>query len=533
MVSWHSDIGDITKGKRVIMRNEKQVFAPETATDNSEKEMILAAGPQAAEAGASKPERFRLAPRNRSVTPLVVMGTLRILDVTAVTLVGYLVYMFYVTMPTPIQEQFYRLAVTVTGFFTAVVFTRFKLYSASSAPAGLGNLARLSVAWTVVIALTLVTVFFAKASSEFSRVWLASWYFGGGATLILMRVVLLSTLRSFAQPDENICNIVVIGTRNRAERVAEHLSRSGRGSYRLLGVFFDRDDPVDLGANSVGHPKGAVSELLAYAQTMQIDTVLIAVPLDDRARIERIIRELKLFPINVHIVAHSETLPLRVKGLSHIGDIPLLNVADKPISGWDYLLKWLLDKIVASAMIVFLSPVMAVVALAIKLQDGGPVLFRQKRIGFNNELIEIFKFRSMYVKQCDANASNLVTRGDKRVTPVGRFIRKTSLDELPQLINVLRGELSLVGPRPHATQAKAGDQLYDKVVDLYFARHKVKPGITGWAQINGWRGETDTYTKIKSRVEHDLYYIENWSIYFDLYILLRTPFELFNDQQAY
>lgn len=515
------------------MRNEKQVFAPETATDNSEKEMILAAGPQAVEAGASKPEKFRLAPRNSSLTPLVVNGTLRILDVIAVILVGYLVFKFYVATPSPVQEQFYRLAVTVTGFFTAVVFTRFKLYSDYSVPAGPGNLVRLSVAWTVVIAFTLVAVFFAKASSEFSRVWLASWYFGGGAILVLMRLVLLTTLRSFIQSDENISNIVVIGTRGRAEWVAEQLTRCGRRNNRLLGVFFDRDDPVEQAENSDGLPKGAVSELLAYAQTMQIDTALIAVPLDDRARIERIIRELKLFPINVHIVAHSEILPLKLKGLSHIGDIPLLNVADKPISGWNYLLKWLLDKIVALVMIVFLSPVMAVVALAIKLQDGGPVFFRQKRIGFNNELIEIFKFRSMYVKQCDANASNLVTRGDARVTPVGRFIRKTSLDELPQLLNVLRGELSLVGPRPHATQAKAGDQLYDKVVDLYFARHKVKPGITGWAQINGWRGETDTYTKIKNRVEHDLYYIENWSIYFDLYILLRTPFELFNDKQAY
>jgi Undecaprenyl-phosphate glucose phosphotransferase len=463
----------------------------------------------------------------------VVNGALRLLDVVVVVLVGYLVYMFYVTRPTPVQEQFYRLAVTVTGFFAAVDFTRFKLYSDSSVSAGLGDLVRLSVAWTVVIALTLGAVFFAKASSEFSRVWLASWYFGGGAILILMRLILSSTIRSISQPDENIFNVAVIGTRDRAERVAEHLSRSGRGSYRLLGVFFDRDDPVEHEPNNDGLPKGAVRELLACAQTMQIDTVLIAVSLDDRTHIERIIRELTLFPINVHIVANSEILPLKPKGLSHIGDIPLLNVADKPISGWDYLLKWLLDKIVALVMIVFLSPVMAVVALAVKLQDGGPVFFRQKRIGFNNELIEIFKFRSMYVKQCDANASNLVTRGDARVTPVGRFIRKTSLDELPQLLNVLRGELSLVGPRPHATQAKAGDQLYDKVVDLYFARHKVKPGITGWAQINGWRGETDTYTKIKNRVEHDLYYIENWSIYFDLYILLRTPFELLNDKQAY
>ena len=172
-------------------------------------------------------------------------------------------------------------------------------------------------------------------------------------------------------------------------------------------------------------------------------------------------------------------------------------------------------------------------ALAIKLDSRGPVLFRQKRYGFNNELIEVFKFRSMFVDQADANAAKLVTKDDPRVTCIGRFIRKTSLDELPQLINVIKGELSLVGPRPHALQAKAADRLYQDVVDGYFARHRVKPGITGWAQINGWRGETDTNEKIQRRVEHDLYYIENWSVFFDLQILAMTPLALFKTENAY
>jgi lipopolysaccharide/colanic/teichoic acid biosynthesis glycosyltransferase len=173
-------------------------------------------------------------------------------------------------------------------------------------------------------------------------------------------------------------------------------------------------------------------------------------------------------------------------------------------------------------------------AIAVKLESRGPVLFRQKRYGFNNELIEVFKFRSMHVDQCDAAAVKLVTKGDPRVTRVGRFIRKTSIDELPQLLNVvLKGGLSLVGPRPHALQAKADNRLYDQVVDGYFARHKVKPGITGWAQVNGWRGETDTEEKIQRRVEHDLYYIENWSVFFDLYILAVTPFALLKSDNAY
>ena len=177
---------------------------------------------------------------------------------------------------------------------------------------------------------------------------------------------------------------------------------------------------------------------------------------------------------------------------------------------------------------------MALTALAIKLDSKGPVLFRQKRYGFNNELIEVYKFRSMYVDQADANAARLVTKDDPRVTRVGRFIRKTSLDELPQLFNVVfKGNLSLVGPRPHALQAKAADRLYNDVVDGYFARHRVKPGITGWAQINGWRGETDTAEKLQHRIEHDLYYIENWSVPFDLYIIAMTPFRLLHTENAY
>jgi lipopolysaccharide/colanic/teichoic acid biosynthesis glycosyltransferase len=177
---------------------------------------------------------------------------------------------------------------------------------------------------------------------------------------------------------------------------------------------------------------------------------------------------------------------------------------------------------------------MLLVALAIKLDSKGPVFFKQRRYGFNNELIEIYKFRSMYTEHADATASRLVTRNDPRVTRIGRFIRKTSIDELPQLLNVVFvGNLSLVGPRPHAVNAKAAEHLYDEAVDGYFARHRVKPGITGWAQIHGWRGETDSKEKIQRRVEHDLYYIENWSLLLDLSILFKTPFALLKSENAY
>ena len=181
-----------------------------------------------------------------------------------------------------------------------------------------------------------------------------------------------------------------------------------------------------------------------------------------------------------------------------------------------------LDLILSAVGIVVLSPLFLLVALWIKLDSPGPVLFRQKRYGYNNRLIEVFKFRSMYQNQSDFTADKQTTRGDPRVTRVGRFIRKTSLDELPQLFNVFAGSMSMVGPRPHATATKAAGILFEEAVQEYTARHRVKPGITGWAQINGYRGETDTLEKIEKRVEFDLEYIENWSVWFDLYILFRT-----------
>ncbi len=196
-------------------------------------------------------------------------------------------------------------------------------------------------------------------------------------------------------------------------------------------------------------------------------------------------------------------------------------------------IKRVFDLTIGSLALVLLSPLMIATAIAVKLDSKGPVFFRQKRHGFNNEVISVWKFRSMYTDKSDFEVKQAVTKGDPRVTKVGRFIRKTSIDELPQLFNVLKGELSLVGPRPHAVNAQSSNRKWDAVVDGYFARHKVKPGITGWAQINGWRGEIDTPEKIRKRVEHDLYYIENWSVWFDLKIIALTPIRLLNTENAY
>jgi Undecaprenyl-phosphate glucose phosphotransferase len=271
-----------------------------------------------------------------------------------------------------------------------------------------------------------------------------------------------------------------------------------------------------------------------FARHTRVDLVIFALPISAESRILQMLKKLWVLPVDIRLSAHTNKLRYRPRSYSYVGEVPVLDVFDKPIADWDVVMKWLFDKIVGSLALLVALPVMLAVAIAIKLESRGSILFKQKRFGFNNEPIEIYKFRSMYAHQADVNAEKLVTRGDSRVTRVGRFIRRTSLDELPQLFNVvLAGNLSLVGPRPHALRARAENRLYDEAVDGYFARHRVKPGLTGWAQIQGWRGETDSQEKIQRRVECDLYYIENWSILLDLYILAQTAFALIRSEKAY
>lgn len=254
----------------------------------------------------------------------------------------------------------------------------------------------------------------------------------------------------------------------------------------------------------------------------QVDQVLVALPWFAEGRIGAIVHRLRQLPVNVLLVPDMAAFRHAHNRIVDVSGIPMFNASELPLRGWSPLIKRCEDLVLASIALVLFAPLMALVALAIRLDSKGPVLFRQKRYGYNNRLIWVFKFRSMYTERTDANAERQTTRDDDRITRVGRFIRKTSIDELPQLFNVLAGSMSMVGPRPHATATKAAGIPFEEAVSEYSSRHRVKPGITGWAQINGYRGETDTLHKIKKRVEYDLEYIAKWSVWFDLYILFRT-----------
>jgi Undecaprenyl-phosphate glucose phosphotransferase len=472
-------------------------------------------------------------PTAPAYSPIVLAGTVRLIEFALVVLVGSVIYVGYVVPVEGFEWHYVAGILTIAGMSTLALQAA-DVYQVQAFRGHEKQYMRLASAWSVVFLIAISIPYFAKAGDEFSRVWLGSFYVLGLAVLIGFRRALFLLVRRWTREGRLDRRTVVVGADDRGESLINSILRQRDNDVRIVGLFDDRGDdraPTTIAGRS---KLGTVDDLVEFARRTRIDLVIFSLPISAEGRILEMLKKLWVLPVDIRLAAHSNKLRFRPRAYSYIGNVPVLDVYDKPITDWDVVTKMLFDRFIGGLLLIAAAPVMLTAALAIKLESKGPVFFKQKRYGFNNELIEVYKLRTMYVDQCDATASKLVTKGDPRVTRVGAFLRKTSLDELPQFINVaIKGNLSLVGPRPHAVHAKAENRLYDEAVDGYFARHRVKPGITGWAQVCGWRGETDTQEKIQRRVEHDLEYIENWSVLFDLAILARTPFAMFGAKNAY
>lgn len=494
----------------------------------------LPGGQAVSEAGPlppAQPERLPEIPADIRISQPAVVGSVLLADV--LILAGMGVATFLASGPAIVSPWLAVAIVLAMTCATAVVLQRLWGYTIAS----LGNfsqqMGRIAGALAVTFAALTTVSLLLDVDLAALRPWLMGWAFGTFAMFALTRVAIMRMVLRWTEQGRLARRAVIVGGGKATANLIEALQGQGAKAIQLLGLFDDRGG--ERSPDEVGDYRklGRFDDLVVFCREHKVDLLIIALPHTAEARILYLLKKLWVLPIDIRISALDSRLKLRPRAYSYIGKVPFLSVFDKPLTDWGLAVKNVEDRLIAALALLMLSPVMAIVALAVKLDSKGPIFFRQIRYGFNNEKIGVFKFRSMYVDQCDVGANRLVTKGDPRVTRVGAFIRKTSLDELPQLINVLRGELSLVGPRPHAMQAKADGQIYDEVVDGYFARHKVKPGITGWAQINGWRGETDTVDKIERRVEHDLHYIDNWSVFFDLYILAMTPVSLLNTKNAY
>jgi Undecaprenyl-phosphate glucose phosphotransferase len=479
---------------------------------------------------SAKAEEIIAAPVDRTLSGAVISGFAQIVEALLLALLGYGIHAAYVE---PRQDGFYIPVILATVLVANIAFNGTRSHRIAVYRTAVSQIGRVLGAWVGVMLVLMVGIFFFKAGDLVSRVWLLTWFLSGAVLLIAYRLLLRSVVQKLTQQGRLKRRTVIVGGGADAALLIEQIAAGSDKDINLLGLFDDRDGDRSPDVVSGCHKLGRVSDLIEFARRTPVDLVIVSMPLSAEKRVLDMLTQLWVLPVDIRLSAHMSKLRFTEKAYSYVGDLPVLDMADRPISDWNLVFKWVFDKTVALTALILLSPVMIATAIAIKLESKGPVFFIQHRHGFNNELVRIYKFRSMRTDMLDQSASKLVTKDDPRVTKVGKFIRRTSIDELPQLINVLKGELSIVGPRPHALQAKAANQLYYEAVEGYFARHRVKPGITGWAQINGWRGETDTIEKIMQRVNHDLYYIEHWSILLDFYILILTPIRLFNTENAY
>lgn len=467
-------------------------------------------------------------PTEKTYSTVVITGIAQAVEAILLAGLGFAIYASYVL---GVTNGFYAVVIVGAVVVANILFNVAQTHRIGAYRTAFKQIGRVLAAWSLVFVVITLGAFFFKVSDLVSRVWMVSWYFSGAALLIGYRLFLRNLIGRWTKQGKLKRRTVIVGGGKDSESLIKAITAGAANDIELFGLFDDRIDersPDEV----AGCPKlGNVSDLIEFARRTQIDLIIVSMPLSAEKRVLQMLKQLWVLPVDIRLSAHMSQLKFKASAYSYVGDVPVFDMADRPISDWNLVFKWVFDKLVALTALVLLSPLMLATAIAVRLESKGPILFKQRRHGFNNEFIDIYKFRSMYHDASDATAAKLVTKGDPRVTKVGRFIRKTSIDELPQLFNVLKNELSVVGPRPHAAQAKAANKLYNEAVDGYFARHKVKPGMTGWAQIHGWRGETDTVDKIMQRVSHDLYYIENWSPFLDFYIVLMTPFSLFSKSE--
>lgn len=382
--------------------------------------------------------------------------------------------------------------------------------------------------WVLTWLLVLALAFTLKISAEFSRVIIFAWGLSTHILLLVYRTIFRWLVGKLRATGGYATQIVIAGAGQLGKDVAQIFMTQPWRGCNVVGFY---DDNADLkGAKFDGIPVlGCLEDLIQDAYAVKFDEVFVTLPLRSEARIRAIIDRLSETSLRVKFVPDLFSFNLLHSKWMDLGGVPVVSVYDSPLDGVGRVVKLVEDMVIAFVVTILLAPLLLLIALAIKLTSRGPVLFKQRRYGIGGNEIVVWKFRTMTVCE-DGPHIPQAQKDDVRLTKVGKFLRRTSLDELPQFINVLQGRMSVIGPRPHAN---AHNEYYRKLIPGYMQRHLLKPGITGWAQVNGWRGETDTFDKMQRRVEYDMDYIKRWSLWFDLKIIVLTIFRGFFNKNAY
>lgn len=380
--------------------------------------------------------------------------------------------------------------------------------------------------------LLVLSGFITQSSDFFSRIWVVSWLLTSTVIILVYRLILRSTLGALRSKGFNIRYVIIIGDGELAQQVADRLEQHPEMGLVIQGVVSTHKESNKLTKSNgeVISYLGNLNDLNSISKKYKTDQVWIALPMSEVDKMEQVQSSLSNSSIVIRMVPDIFGFRLLNQSMTEVAGLPVINIsASHMFEGKNRFLKSVEDKVLAFIILIGISPLLVCLAIAIKTTSKGPALFKQYRTGANGQDFKVYKFRSMEIHEEKDGKVTQATKGDSRITPIGAFMRRTSLDELPQFINVLQGRMSIVGPRPHAL---AHNDHYKGLVESYMRRHMVKPGITGWAQVNGFRGETDTIEKMERRVEYDLFYIENWSVWFDLRIIFLTIFKGFIHKNA-
>ena len=446
---------------------------------------------------------------------------LKIIDPFVVALTGLLSY--YIRFDDLQLPPNYGTAILAVFALVILVFSTFDVYGWRVDEGLRRGLARLVGGWFGIVVTLVILLYATKTGSDYSRQWLGVWSVTAFVGLVLVRFIGIVVMRSLHRRGLVDRRIAIAGAGKLGQEIARRFARAPETGVRVVAFF---DDAPELGGRVLeGVPvRGTVDDVQRRLRDDRIDQVWIALPMRAGDRVARLLQELLPRNVKVRFVPDIFGFQLLNHSFTEVVGLPVVNISESPFSGIKGAIKWLEDKTLALVILAVIWPLLAAIAIAVKLESRGPVIFRQRRGGLDNREIVVWKFRTMTIHdENDAGDVPQARRNDPRITRIGAFLRRTSLDELPQFINVLTGEMSIVGPRPHPLWLN--DFHRDKI-PRYMLRSWIKPGITGWAQVCGWRGETDELWKMEMRVQHDLYYIENWSLGFDLYIILMTFFRM-------
>jgi Undecaprenyl-phosphate glucose phosphotransferase len=451
---------------------------------------------------------------------------LRILDVGVIVAVGAAAYWLrFGTLDMPVE---FRQAVARGVLFTLLSMGSFSMYRSWRGVSVLNEAFKLFAVWSVVFLLGVLYVALLKVEGVTSRLWWGYWFIGTVLASGTGRIVCRQAAAWVRERGLDVRSAVVIGSSADATHIVRTLERQRWAGIEVRG-WFSTADGLQPALAGVPH-LGDLAALPAFVESQHISQVWIALPVSEQVAIDRILVSLDHSTADIKFVPDLFGIQLLNHSVEQIAGLPVINLRASPLNGEARMVKGLEDRVLAALILMLISPLLALIAAGVKLSSPGPVLFKQKRHGLDGKTIKVWKFRSMRLHAEHAGQVTQATRRDPRVTAFGGFLRRTSLDELPQFINVLQGKMSIVGPRPHAVEH---NHLYKSIVQNYMQRHRVKPGITGWAQVNGLRGETDTVDKMSARVEYDLHYMQNWSVMFDLRIIALTVFKGLVNRNAF